>query len=213
MSEKRPHWLPIFLETTTTNTKKNTRRFGRGGCVFPGSGNMESPIISISNGISFLLKSHLACRLLIIRLSINPVTNMRGVFTTKLNRTSVCGTRRRCRSYPFCCSFSLSKQTTSFFQRALSHPRAKIAQACKKLSSDQICVLGRRIPLVDKIGGAPNGVGRWAPIVPLLGRIRLGADLLQERRYHPPWHRSASANPLLRRLGQSASAPSEIYAK
>ena len=131
---------------------------------------------------------------------------MRRVFTTKLNRTSVCGTRRRCRSYLFCCSFSPSKQTTSF-------TRAEITQACEKLSSDQICVLGRRIPLVDKIGGAPNGVGRWAPIVPLLGRIRLGADLLQERRYHPPWYRSASANPLLRRLGQSASAPSEIYAK
>lgn len=50
-------------------------------------------------------------------------------------------------------------------------------------------VLGRRIPLVDKIGGAPNGVGRWAPIAPLLGRIRVGTDLLQEHQstVTPTW--------------------------
>ena len=122
---------------------------------------------------------------------------MRRVFTTKLNRTSVCGTRRRCRSYLFCCSFSPSKQTTSF-------TRAEITQACEKLSSDQICVLGRRIPLVDIIRWCPKRTGRGATIVPLLGRIRVGADLQKERRYHPPRHQSALA-PI--RLGQSAVTP------
>ena len=36
MSEKRPHWLPIFLETTTTSTKKTLDAPGEGAVYFQG---------------------------------------------------------------------------------------------------------------------------------------------------------------------------------
>ena len=92
---------------------KKPRRAGMRGRAFPGLGKMESPIISILNGFSFSIKSHLAFSLLIIRLPTNPVTNMRRVFTANQNRTWVCGIRRRCRSYLFCYLFFV--QTVQIF--------------------------------------------------------------------------------------------------